>query len=98
MQRLWTEHRRAPFPASEAADPRLQEIALYESWLGSIVEASLAGDGRLSRQHRRMLEIRQVEGNQAIWAAGGSIGDPGRTYVARLIALEGLLGSLPAED
>ena len=62
------------------------------------MEASLARDGRLSRQHRRMLDIRHGEGNQAVWAAGGSIGESGRTYVARLIAVEDLLSSLPSED
>ena len=72
-------------------------MALYESWLGSIVDVALAGDGRLSPHHRHLLDVREAEGNQALWAAGGSLGDPGRSYVARLIALEALLQALPTD-
>lgn len=70
-------------------------MALYESWLGSLVEAVLAGQGRLSRHLRRMLEVRQREGNQAVWAAAGELGEPVRPYVARLLEIEELVASLP---
>ena len=43
-----------------SSDPRLQELALYESWLGGVAEAALARDGRLTRVHRLMLEVRDM--------------------------------------
>ena len=40
LRRLWEEHVHRPFPDA-SGDPRLQEVALYSSWLGSIVEVAL---------------------------------------------------------
>jgi hypothetical protein len=98
LRRLWDEHRHAAFPAADTADPRLQELALYESWLGGVVEAALARDGKLTGVHRLMLEVREKEGNQALWGAAGELGEPVRSYVARLLAIQELLGSLPVDD
>jgi len=98
LRRLWDEHRHAAFPAADTSDPRLQELALYESWLGGVAEAALARDGRLTRVHRLMLEVREREGNQALWGAAGELGEPVRSYVARLLAIQEVLGSLPVED
>ena len=96
LQRLWAEHRRVPFPAADAGrTPQLQEIALYESWLGSIVEAALRGGGSLSPGHAAMLEARRGEGNQALWAAAAGQPEHVRSYVARLLAIEEILASLP---
>jgi hypothetical protein len=72
----------------------MQEIALYESWLGSIVQAAIVAGGRVSPGHRLMLEVRRVEGNQAIWAAAAGQPEHVRAYVARLIAIEDLLLTL----
>ena len=41
--------------------------------------------------HRRMLEVRHAEGNQAIWSAAAGQPEHVRAYVARLIAIENLL-------
>ena len=98
LRRLWDEHRHAAFPAADTSDRRLQELALYESWLGGVVEAALGRGGRLSRVHRLMLEVREKEGNQALWGAAGELGEPVRSYVARLLAIQELLGSLPVDD
>jgi hypothetical protein len=98
LRRLWDEHRRAAFPAPDTSDRRLQELALYESWLGGVVEAALGRGGRLTRVHRLMLEVREKEGNQALWGAAGELGDPVRSYVARLLAIQELLGSLPTDE
>ncbi len=78
------------------SDPRSQEVALYASWLGSIVEVAL-GRGALDRQHADMLKIRRLEGNQGIFRAGGELGEPVRSYVARLIAIEDILAGIPME-
>ena len=40
LRRLWEEHVHRPFPDGNS-DPRMQEVALYSSWLGSIVEVAL---------------------------------------------------------
>jgi len=88
LRRLWDEHRRESFPAADTDDPRLQEVALYESWLGSIVEAALVRGGRVAPVHRGLLEARQAEGNPALWSLAGELGDPVRSYVARLMAIE----------
>jgi hypothetical protein len=98
LRRLWDEHRHAAFPAADTSDRRLQELALYESWLGGVVEAALGRGGRLSRVHRLMLEVREKEGNQALWGAAGELGEPVRSYVARLLAVQELLGSLDVDD
>jgi hypothetical protein len=96
LRRLWDEQRADAFPGTNTADPRLQELALYQSWLGSIVEAALARGGRLSAAHARMLEAREKEGNTALWSLAAELGDPTRSYVARLMAIEDLLRGLPA--
>ena len=98
LRRLWDEHRHAAFPAADTSDPRLQELALYESWLGGVVDAALGRGARLTRVHRLMLEVREKEGNQALWGAAGELGEPVRTYVARLLAIQELLGSLPVDE
>ena len=97
LRRLWTAHRGDPFPAAETSDPRVQEVALYESWLGSIVEASLARGGRLAAGHGSMLDARRAEGSGALWSAAAELGEPVRSYVARLMAIEDLLGNLPRD-
>ena len=75
-------------------DPRRQEVALYASWVGSVVEVALSRgglDGNLST----MLATRRAEGNQRVFRAAGELGEPVRSYVARLIAIEDLLEQLP---
>jgi hypothetical protein len=42
-----------------------------------------------------MLRTRRAEGNQVLFRASGELGEPVRSYVARLIALEDLLAELP---
>jgi hypothetical protein len=98
LRRLWEEQRRRPLPASVPGDARLQEIALYESWLGSIVEGALNRQGKLSIAHAGLLEFRRAEGNRALWTAAAELGEPFRSYVARLIAIEDLLSRLPREN
>jgi hypothetical protein len=93
LRRLWEEHVHRPFPGS-GSDPRLQEVALYATWLGSIVEAALL-EGGLDPNHVEMLKTRRAEGNQALFRAGGELGEPVRSYVARMIAIEDLLAELP---
>jgi hypothetical protein len=95
LRKLWDEHRARPFPAADTSDPRLQEVALYESWLGTIVDAVLAGGGRVGPAHRALLDARQAEGNQGLWTAAGELGEPARSYLARLMAIEAQLASLP---
>ena len=93
LRRLWEEHIHRPFPGA-GTDPRLQEVALYSSWLGSIVEVALRS-GALDSNHAEMLKTRRAEGNQALFRAGGELGEPVRSYVARMITIEGLLAELP---
>jgi hypothetical protein len=93
LRRLWDEHVHRPFPGT-GSDPRLQEVALYSSWLGSIVEVALL-EGSLDPNHAEMLKTRRAEGNQVLFRAGGELGEPVRSYVARLIAIEDLLAQLP---
>jgi hypothetical protein len=93
LRRLWDEHVHRPFPGT-GNDPRLQEVALYSSWLGSIVEVALL-HGALDPNHAEMLKTRRAEGNQVLFRAGGELGEPTRSYVARLIAIEDLLAQLP---
>jgi hypothetical protein len=95
LRRLWNEHVHRPFPGT-TNDPRLQEVALYSSWLGSIVEVALVS-GTLEPNHAEMLKKRRAEGNQVLFRAGGSLGEPVRSYVARLIAMEDLLAQLPVK-
>ncbi|TMC93309.1 MAG: hypothetical protein E6J12_01235 [Chloroflexi bacterium] len=93
MKRLWDEHIHSPFPAT-GTDPRVQEVALYSSWLGGIVESALPR-GELDPQHAEMLRVRRAEGNQALFRASGELGEPVRSFVARLLALEEILSTLP---
>ena len=95
LKRLWEAHRGDAFPAADTADSRLQEVALYESWLGSIVEAALGKGGRLTSSHATMLEARRAESSQTLWSAAAELGEPVRSYVARLMTIEDLLGTLP---
>lgn len=97
LRLLWDEHRADAFPAAAVDDPRIQEVALYESWLGGIVEAALARDGRVVPDHRAMLEARKAEGNQTLWSVAAELGEPVRSYVARLMAVEDMLGALPQD-
>ena len=93
LRRLWDEHIHSPSPVG-GSDPREQEVALYASWLGSIVEVVLR-EGSLSRNLARMLEKRRAEGNERVFRAAGELGENVRSYVARLIAIEDLLAELP---
>jgi len=95
LRRLWDQHIHLPFPAL-GDDARSQEVALYAAWLGGMVEAAL-GRGALDPLHADMLEVRRAEGNQQLFRAGGDLGDPVRSYVARLIAIEDILISLPVD-
>jgi hypothetical protein len=93
LRRLWNEHVHSAFP-STSNDPRVQEVALYASWLGGIVEPT-ARRGELDPEHAQMLKVRRAEGNQALFRAGGELGEPVRSYVARLLTMEEILSSLP---
>ena len=93
LRRLWDEHIHRPFPGT-GRDTRLQEVALYSSWLGSIAEVALI-EGALDPNHAQMLKTRRAEGNQVLFRAGGELGEPVRSYVARLITIEDLLAQLP---
>ena len=95
LRRLWDEHRADAFPAASTQDPRLQEVALYESWLGGIAEAALAAGGRLAVAHRALLDARQAERDPTLWGVAADLGEPVRSYVARLLAIEDLLRTLP---
>lgn len=95
LRRLWEEHTHRPFPAN-GDDPRVQEVALYSSWLGSIVEVALL-DGTLDAEHAQMLKVRRAEGNQVLFRASAELGGPVRSYVARLIAIEDIVSGLPVE-
>jgi hypothetical protein len=95
LRRLWDVHIHAPSPVG-GADPRHQEVALYASWVGSMVEVAFAR-GALDRNLGKMLETRRAEGNQKVFRAAGDLGGPVRAYVARLITIEDLLAELPIE-
>jgi len=69
-------------------------VALYSSWLGGIVESAVTL-GELDANHAHMLAVRREEGNQALFRASGELGEPVRSYVARLLAMEEILSSLP---
>jgi hypothetical protein len=87
------EHVHSPSPVG-GADPRQQEVALYASWVGSMVEVVLRR-GSLDRNMATMLATRRAEGNQRLFRAAGELGEPVRSYVARLITIEDLLAELP---
>jgi hypothetical protein len=93
LRKLWDEHVHSALP-SGGADPRVQEVALYSSWLGSIVESAVTR-GELEAKHLQMLNVRREEGNQALFRASGELGEPVRSYVARLLSMEEILSSLP---
>ncbi len=93
LRRLWDEHIHSASPVG-ASDPRHQEIALYASWVGSMVEVALRS-GSLDRNLSKMLETRRREGNERVFRAAGELGEPVRSYVARLFAIEDLLAQLP---
>jgi hypothetical protein len=44
-----------------------------------------------------MLDVREAEGNQSLWSLAGELGEPVRSYVARLIAIQELLTELPVD-
>jgi len=44
-----------------------------------------------------MLEAREAEGNQTLWSLAAELGEPVRSYVARLMAIQEMLGSLPPD-
>jgi hypothetical protein len=92
---LWNEHVHSPSPVA-ARDSHEQEVALYASWVGSMVEVAL-GRGSLDANLRKMLETRRAEGNERVFRAAGELGEPVRSYVARLIAIEDLLAQLPSK-
>ena len=93
LRRLWDQHVHAPSPVGEL-DPREQEVALYASWVGSMVEVALRR-GELDSNLAKMLETRRAEGNERVFRAAGELGEPVRSYVARLIAIEDVLAKLP---
>ncbi|HWO91747.1 MAG TPA: hypothetical protein VNP53_07225 [Methylomirabilota bacterium] len=93
LRKLWDEHVHSSLP-SGGSDPRVQAVALYSSWLGSIVESAVTR-GELEVKHVQMLKVRREEGNQALFLASGELGEPVRSYVARLLAMEEILSSLP---
>ncbi len=93
LRRLWDQHIHAPSPVG-GSDPRQQEVALYASWVRSMVEVALR-DGFLDANRAEMLETRRAEGNERVFRAAGELGEPVRSYVARLIAIEDLLAELP---
>jgi hypothetical protein len=59
-----------------------------------MVEAALRL-GALDRNRAAMLAQRRKEGNERLFRAAGELGEPVRSYVARLIAIEDLLAQLP---
>lgn len=76
--------------------PHAQEVALYASWLGSMVEVAMR-TGTVGAEHSQMLKVRRAEGNQVLFQASGELGEPARSYIARLIAIEDILSSLPVK-
>jgi hypothetical protein len=92
---LWNEHIHSPSPVA-GKDAREQEVALYASWVGSMVEVALAR-GSLDVNRRKMIDTRRAEGNERVFRAAGDLGEPVRSYVARLIAIEDLLAQLPVQ-
>ena len=97
LRRLWDLVRRGSLPELAGRERAVQELALYQSWLGSIAESALERGGRLTGEHQRLLEIRREEGSQALWSAAGDLGESARLHLARLLAVEDLLGKLPVD-
>src|SRR5205807_6153998 len=64
LRLLWDDHTRRPFPAV-GTDPRIQEVALYASWIGSMVEVALR-HGALDPNRAVMLKTRRAEGNEGL--------------------------------
>ena len=95
LHRLWDEHIHSPSPVA-GSNSRQQEVALYASWLGGIVQVVLT-EGSLDSNLAAMLQIRRVEGNQHVFKAAAELGEPARSYVTRLIAIEYLLAQLPVK-
>ena len=95
LRRLWDEHTHSAFPAT-GTDSRVQEVALYSTWVGSVVEVALRR-GALDANLAEMLKTRRVEGNERLFRAAGDLGEPVRAYVGRLLAIEDLLAQLPVE-
>ena len=95
LRRLWNEHTHLALP-SASKEPHVQEVALYAAWLGSMVE-SVVRRGSIDAERADMLKSRREEGNQALFRAAGDLGEPMRSYVARLITIEDLLSRLPVE-
>ena len=93
LRRLWDVHIHSIAPVA-GFDPREQEVALYASWIGSMVEVALRNGG-LDRNRAGMLAMRRAEGNEKLFRAAGELGEAVRSYVARLIAIEDLLAELP---
>jgi len=79
---LWGEHTHSPAPGT-GSDSRRQEVALRR--------------GSLDSNLGKMLATRRAEGNERVFRAAGDLGEPVRSYVARLIAIEDLLAELPIE-
>ena len=69
---------------------------LYASWVGSMVEVALRREA-LDHNLAQMLKTRRAEGNQRLFRAAGELGDPIRSFVARLITIEDLLAELPVK-
>ena len=69
---------------------------LYASWVGSMVEVALRR-GALDPNLAEMIKTRRVEGNERLFRAAGELGDPLRSFTARLIAIEDLLAELPVK-
>ena len=95
LRRLWDQHVHSAALLG-GSDPREQEVALYATWIGSVVEVALRR-GSLDRNLATMLETRRAEGNERVFRAAGELGEPVRSYVARLIAIEDLLAQLPVK-
>jgi len=53
--------------------------------------------GSLDHNLATMLATRRAEGNQRVFRAAGDLGEPVRSYVARLITIEDLLAQFPLE-
>ena len=97
LRRLWDQVRRGSLPELAGNEHAVQELALYQSWVGSIAESAIERGGRLTAEHRKLLDVRREEGSQALWRAAGDLGESARAHLARLLAVESLLGKLPVD-